>query len=58
MHDTPLHLAVKFDEVADGRQGLRAWLVEQLVEAGANPLWVPSALDNREISDLPTPLIP
>lgn len=38
MHDTPLHLAVKFDEVSDGREGLRAWLVEQLVEAGANPL--------------------
>lgn len=36
MRDTPLHLAVKVDE--EGRWGLRAFLVQSLTEAGANPL--------------------
>ncbi|GHJ90333.1 hypothetical protein NliqN6_6735 [Naganishia liquefaciens] len=50
--DTPLHLAVKTEE--DEREGLRLYLVETLVEAGANPL-IKNKHALRPIDTLPPP---
>ncbi|KAH8085686.1 hypothetical protein HD553DRAFT_310039 [Filobasidium floriforme] len=50
--DTPLHLAVKIEE--NGREGLREYLVQQLVDAGASPM-IRDRHSLRPIDLLPPP---